>query len=184
MPPALWEALGSDLLCAGERRFISSWNQCLWIFLKRKINQFYHNIAIFLNDRTSIFIHLALAGCESIGIMSFSLNLLMFWHHPLASLKLRWGGCSEPWGWGGSDSPLVSLPSFFSVYTPSTSSVFKSPNKPGLPVLSWTRASWEDPEKYHEVKTRGGICLSPVPAWVKCLEAELTWKKDAWELSL
>lgn len=66
----------------------------------------------------------------------------MFWHHPLPSLKLRQGGCSEPWGWGGSDLPLAWLPSFFPVYTSSTSWTFKSPSKPSLPVLGWTRSKW------------------------------------------
>lgn len=139
LAPGALGSPGNDLLGAGEG-FISSWNRCLWIFLKRKINPLYHNIAIFLNDRTSIFIHLVLPAGESIGITIFSLDLLMSWHRPLLALEPRQRRCSETWIRFLHRSPFPSL-----FYPAFTSSIFQ----PSLPRLLEVRR--KNSEKHQEV---------------------------------
>lgn len=159
LAPGALGSPGNDLLSAREG-FISSWNWCLWIFLKRKINPFYHNIAIFLNDRTSIFIHLVLPAGESIGITSFSLDLLMSWHRPLLALEPRQGRCSETW-----IHSLYPFP-FSSPFIPLLpSSIFQ----PSLPSLLKVRGKGSG--KHQEVQTKI-IPLSSMPAWIKYLEAQ------------
>lgn len=162
LAPGALGSPGNDLLGAGEG-FISSWNRCLWIFLKRKINPFYHNIAIFLNDRTSIFIHLVLPPGESIGITSFSLDLLMSWHQPLLALEPRQRRCSETWICFLYRSPFPSL--FFPLLPPwFSSSDFPVSSKWGEKALGSLK-----PKKFPSY---------PCPAWMKYREAKHICEKS------